>query len=615
MYRNASRGASMSGQSGEVAGVNLETIEGLQDAWCRQFETLRDPPPPPLLDSPRSLRACALRGVNPKVTLQKFSLKQHLFCVLGKPHMLRSLPHSTTKGYEALMQSALRSFSEMAVGLGTSQEKLAAFVAFQNQERLRAPQLAALQELRRQLIAEDVLDGMRPQHRPGDDLSTVTSDTVSGVHRDAAGHRGEAHRTAAAELLSTSRVREDLLRDRRHFANHHHEGSAMGAPKASCTSPSHGPLASTSSARATPASKETFDDVCDRGLADFEATPSPSRNLPYTPRDVSLLNSSYFSNRSIQGRISNPSGAPLPTSCPGTPASSWRGVTSTARPANLSANKQHLSLPVVTSLVNTTTDDVPEALDRKANGKVELCSLSKQELSIVSINSSHLELLLGMGESAPTSRPADVLQRSPTAVLVAGREKAHQGSRSNYTLPLFPDFGEGGVSGSAAAAALEGGVNATSPRSTPALTSATSNQSLTPLARRTYTNHATRSSQLVPNMLARSVQLSAEMKVPLSCAGTPVAAASRTEEGCAAEEQQQRAAASSSPPPPKAIPTELTALGASEKTAALSRLPSPPVITQAEQHEGFLYYCANPSHHVNTFYQGVHETPMVTVQL
>ncbi|TPP40186.1 hypothetical protein CGC21_26700 [Leishmania donovani] len=561
MYQNVSRSVSPSVRSRQAPRVDLETIEELQDAWSRRYETLRDPPPPPLLNSPRSLRACELANVSPQSTLQKLSLKQHLFCVLGNPHALSSLPDSATTEYQVLMQSALRSFREAAVGLGTSQEKLAAFIAFTNQEKLRVPQLASLRELRRQLVAKEAIAERGRHHQQPDYEVSKRSSNASAACQDAGDQ--DAH-------LSNLR-RVNVL------------------PEA--------------------ASDEYDEDIRGRGARGFAPTPTPSGKLPYKPRDVYLLNSSYFANRSIRSDGSNPCGAPLPTSSPGTPPRSWGGAITETAFAKLPAPSQQPLLTVDSSLGSVIDVDSEFSLVREAEDTTDSRSAPKQDLSIASMNSSQFELL-NIAELAASSSEAALAQPSAATVLAGIRGKVADGSLSKHTVTLFHDSKEKQSRGAAAATAAEEVAVASSTASIAERKPAPSSQPLKQRGLCGYTNHGNFASLLIPNVLARPVSLPAEGKVaPFSLCVAAAAISPSDKEKAAASEQQEGITSTT------AIAIESTDSAEPAAAPAPSRLPLPPLITQAEESDGFVYYCANPSHSVIDSYTGRRKLLAVTVKL
>ncbi|KAG5467941.1 hypothetical protein LSCM4_01027 [Leishmania orientalis] len=603
MYRNVSRSTSPPASWRRVSKVDLDTIEELQDAWSKRYETLRDASPPPLLNSPRSLRACAVAKVSPLSSLQKLSLKQHLFCVLGNPHALTSLPDSATAEYRVLMQSALRSFREVAIGLGTSQEKLAAFIAFKNQEKLRVPRLASLRELRRQMMAAEVVVERKHHHQESEDEPFMQSGSASVAYH-AVGQQGAPRNYTASANLWPVYGEGSHLRSRRTSASHHLEDSSTDVLTARGQSPSHVPWPPVFLASVESVNEGGEEDTCGSGPLDFEPTPSPSGKLPYTPRDVSVLNSSYFSNRSIQGNVSNPSGAPLPTSCPGTPSLSGQGATSATRLAKAVARRQQSRLARESSLdpIKNLNGEVSLA-DVEARATVELRCNAKQDLSIVSIGSSELERLLSAGERSTSSRQAAIAQPSAVAVLAARRGSVQDRSRSKHAVTLFHVPDQERSPRPATATAADERIHASSTTSTTERTSASRGQ-------HGYTNHSNFVSQLVPKVLARPGSPRTEMEAASTSSCVQVAESSTSEYGKGTALRQPGGAASViAEPLGKAASAELA------DTLPPSWLPSPPAITKAEESEGFLYHCANPSHGVVSFYAGGSEPLVVALKL
>ncbi|KAK7196287.1 hypothetical protein NESM_000564800 [Novymonas esmeraldas] len=626
MYRNVSRSLSPSAPSRRATKVDLESIEVLQDAWSRQYEMVRNPPPPPLLNSPRSLRACAMAEISPQSSLQKLSLRQHLFRVLGNPHTLSSLPDSATAEYKVLLPTALRCFREAAVGLGTSQEKLAAYIAYQNQEELRVPQLTSLRELRRRLIAGDVsVEGRRrPSHR---------QDDGTPLHEESGGRRRTRH-TPLRQPPTPRGVDEGPQRSRRASASHA-SGDSSGPDVWGVRAPLS-PVSQALEAEATACSGQDGEEV--EGDDVFAPTPSPSGKLPYKPRDVSLLNSSYFANRSIQSNVSNPSGAPLPTSTPGTPSPSRRGTASTVAPTDVhpTSQKRHRQrdrsrLPLDTSLDTTIgAEGDASAVGDTAKDSVALCSIAKQDLSVVSVNSSQLEALLsncepaasshlGTGAAAAAAAHAGAAPLTAADVLAASRASAQGRSKPPHTVTLFHRLDtEANVADTAPAtpAAVpvtvvhEAAAVSTPTVSIATVPSAPPSLPLTPRGRRGYTQHARSASQLVPNAVAQPAMLPAETAVvhpgtgedefaaSLSPTDAPPSPHSNAEPttvapaGCDAKQLR------SPPPPPPPLP------------------PSPPpVMTREEEVEGFVYYCANPSLLITPFWADGDGPSAVTVRL
>ncbi|EKF29917.1 hypothetical protein MOQ_006284 [Trypanosoma cruzi marinkellei] len=142
--------------------VHLENLEQYQDEWRRKTEarvnqeTLMDPP---RLDSPRSLRACALCGIDPTTSLEPLSLRQHFEQVVGSaPWVDRSV--STGVG----AQDALIACEESGIFTGSTQQKMQAYSNFLRHEENRRDALRLAQELRRQLIAEEIFERRRKAH-------------------------------------------------------------------------------------------------------------------------------------------------------------------------------------------------------------------------------------------------------------------------------------------------------------------------------------------------------------------------------------------------------------------------------------------------------------------
>ncbi|EAN94551.1 hypothetical protein, conserved [Trypanosoma cruzi] len=167
--------------------IHLENLEQCQDEWRRKTEarvnqeTLMDPP---RLDSPRSLRACALCGIDPATSLESLSLRQHFEQVVsGAPWVDRSVSTSVRA------QDALNACEESGILTGSTQQKMQAYSNFLRYEENRRDALMLAQELRRQLIAEEIFERRRR------------------VHVD----RGSGLVSSLCELGSESRLEHDVL--------------------------------------------------------------------------------------------------------------------------------------------------------------------------------------------------------------------------------------------------------------------------------------------------------------------------------------------------------------------------------------------------------------------
>ncbi|CAD2214905.1 hypothetical protein ADEAN_000235800 [Angomonas deanei] len=246
--------------------INLENLESIQDTWIKAYEGSKHPPAFPTLNSPRSLKACELCGVSAATDLRKYSLRLHLQEIIGKCDTVDQTVAElyTRENVRVAMQEALYAFQHAGISIGTSKEKLLAYRAFRAEEETRLERLAAVREVRRQLISEETYERRRQMHGN-----------------------------------STERRRNDSRR-----------GSATKRePSWSATVSAHPPLIPS-----TP----------DREVAQVESAPffqfsaraKPSGALPYTPRDANALNSSYFGNRHVSEDACNPSRSPVPVESP-----------------------------------------------------------------------------------------------------------------------------------------------------------------------------------------------------------------------------------------------------------------------------------------------------------
>ncbi|KPA82382.1 hypothetical protein ABB37_03461 [Leptomonas pyrrhocoris] len=557
MYHNVSRGASPSATTPRASKIDLENLEELQDAWCKRYEMLRDPPPPPQLNSPRSLRACAMANIHPQHTLQKLSLKQHLFRVLGNASMLGALPKQSTTEYRVLMQSALRSFQEAAVGLGTSQEKLAAYIAFIKQEELRGSHLASLRQLRRQLVTEEVFEDHQQHHNHHSRRASREAE-VSMRSSISASQRGSSPpgSTGIRNVLWSSKVEEGARS--RCDSVHSPPESNVNMSTRQLDSFVSAELSESSSSRAPPVSQRRVG-AAETSLADFTPAVGPSGKLPYTPRDVTSLNSSYFGNRSIQSTVSNPCGAPLPLS-----AANNSALSPVPKRPVLAQRRQpqsHTPHPLATQNSHSALFEVGGDVDREMSigtsphDRLAIEPGPTQDLSTVSLNSNQLDTL-----PTPTDAKDSVAPRSgasvPTTCAVAGDSATHP-------VTLFHE-GDG------------------RPRVR---------------GRGSDAQHVHSPEQLAPNALPLSVNNLGPQNPPLPD-----------------RKGKERVTACG----PQIADTSLTlsdVAPAGSTASTPSFLFPPPVITQAEQGDGFVYYCANPTRTVTKFYGGARFPIAETVRL
>ncbi|EPY17711.1 hypothetical protein STCU_10453 [Strigomonas culicis] len=161
--------------------IDLENLESQQDLWIRQYENSRRPPPPPRLNSPRSLRACELCSIDPDVSLAKYSLRLHLNEVLGSSNVEAQVEGvAQSENIRLATQDALRAFQRASIGMGTSKEKLLAYRSYRAQEAHRPAQLAAAREVRRQILAEETFERRRQQHLDSAELRTQSNASAHG---------------------------------------------------------------------------------------------------------------------------------------------------------------------------------------------------------------------------------------------------------------------------------------------------------------------------------------------------------------------------------------------------------------------------------------------------
>ncbi|CCW60697.1 unnamed protein product [Phytomonas sp. EM1] len=262
-------------QPGPVS-INLDNLEQLQDRWAKQYESSKCPPPPPELNSPRSLAACKRSGINPFKDLQKLSLMQHLLRLTNKLQFVEETVASLSQRLDLKMalQTAVLAFQHTTIGLGTSKEKLVAYMGFLNQEEVRVARLEELRRVRREIIEEEAM-GCR-----GSQEGSAADESPSGAfsqiqHPD----RSEDHGIVASAQKG---VNPSLDR-------------SPQTPRG---------LTAGSSSLAADATLPTYMEV------DHQF---PLSRKPYIPRDARALNTNFFGNRTFKPleAVSNPSGAAL----------------------------------------------------------------------------------------------------------------------------------------------------------------------------------------------------------------------------------------------------------------------------------------------------------------
>ncbi|KPI85926.1 hypothetical protein ABL78_5010 [Leptomonas seymouri] len=628
MYRNVSRSSSPSSMAVRASKIDLENLEKLQDAWCKKYEMLHDPPPPPQINSPRSLHACAMSSINPQQTLQKLSLKQHLFRVLGNANMLSALPKQCTTEYKVLMQSALRSFQEAAIGLGTSQEKLAAYIAFNNQEELREPLLASLRELRRQLMAEEGFEERKCHHHRRRSASGEVGVSVRRRNSFSMIESSAHSQTSDNSTLRPWKVKESA-RSRGALATSQPEltssmagllgfpisASPGGTPGDRAPSTPNHDVGVTEMSFTALESDTTLGAASSTGPADFTPALNHSGKLPYTPRDVSMLNSSYFGNRSIQSTVSNPSGAPLPCSSLNNSTLSPTPKRPPLAQTPQQSQQPFSRLPLVPlpppppahsfhKRLSESAGDVDREVSIGSSLQEDLGieSLTTQDTSLASLNGNQLDMLLGPGGA-----------KQAVASLSGARMRTGCAAEEETAKPAVQQFHEDHHNVHSKGAASTSGVswlkkqafpdsaNFASPKSP--FASARADASLTDSAflpssrcltlsgRTGYTNHLNSPSQLVPNMWSCS-------KRPLLYSSTG---------GCEQAPMPNDSEARGSAAAPGLRDADVSSLSKAAPANPTAPIhPLPPAITQAEQADGFVYYCANVTRSVTKFYGGAH---------
>ncbi|ORC93664.1 dynein heavy chain [Trypanosoma theileri] len=130
---------------------------------------------PPSVDSPRSLRACGLCGVDPAAALRPLSLRQHFDLVAGgAPWVDRSPPAGVN------VDTALDACHAAGINTGTKEHKLLAYRNYTKHEAARIETLTLVREVRRQLIAEEIFERRRRAHV--DRLSHRSSFDLAASH-------------------------------------------------------------------------------------------------------------------------------------------------------------------------------------------------------------------------------------------------------------------------------------------------------------------------------------------------------------------------------------------------------------------------------------------------
>lgn len=133
--------------------VHLDNLEQLQVVWMRRAVSHLCASPsaaPPALDSPRSLHACALCGVDPTTDLALLTLQQHFEWVVNSS----CVNESALSGVGA--REALDACRDVGIVTGSVQQKMSAYRNYMHHEALRAEALARAQKVRRRLIAGEI---------------------------------------------------------------------------------------------------------------------------------------------------------------------------------------------------------------------------------------------------------------------------------------------------------------------------------------------------------------------------------------------------------------------------------------------------------------------------
>lgn len=157
VVHNMPRSSSSSLCSGVMpTAIHLDNLEWCQDHWAWLCESTRNHLPPPTLNTPRSLKVCAMCQVrDPYRLLEKLSLKQWLHQTMRCNDLDTAVAALTAEvETKPAMKEAVLAFQRAGIGMGTQREKLVAHRSFLNQESARAPLLAALRAERQKIILE-----------------------------------------------------------------------------------------------------------------------------------------------------------------------------------------------------------------------------------------------------------------------------------------------------------------------------------------------------------------------------------------------------------------------------------------------------------------------------
>ncbi|KAH8613571.1 hypothetical protein ERJ75_000702500 [Trypanosoma vivax] len=142
--------------------IHLENLEYEQNEWRRgrghcaaqvTFPKAEGDGRPPLLNSPRSLRACEICGIDPTTAFEPVSLQEEFDLVNLDTSVASQTPTSVAAARDALL-ACIRA----GITAGSTQAKLKAYQRFKQREEERAAILKRAQITRRRLIAEEILE-------------------------------------------------------------------------------------------------------------------------------------------------------------------------------------------------------------------------------------------------------------------------------------------------------------------------------------------------------------------------------------------------------------------------------------------------------------------------
>ncbi|RNF17851.1 dynein heavy chain [Trypanosoma conorhini] len=148
--------------------INLDNLEQCQNHWQLKTEAYHNEHifiDPPKLNSPHSLRACALCGIVPTTALELPTLRQHVEDVMSGARWV-----DTNAPTQVTTQEALNACAEVGIDAGTTQQKIQAYKNYVRHVADRSEVLLQAQEIRRQLIAEEVFERRRRAHVEGNSV-------------------------------------------------------------------------------------------------------------------------------------------------------------------------------------------------------------------------------------------------------------------------------------------------------------------------------------------------------------------------------------------------------------------------------------------------------------